>query len=427
MPELDNYLEDVCAHIKNRAVHDQVKEELRVHLEELFQEALAAGNDEGEAARQACRRLGEPGALGKELDRIHRLRTDRRFFASLTLLSLLGLLVLYTAPGDTVALVLRRSAGTLLGLALVLWAPRLDYRRLLGAGKILFPAGLTLLALSTLGAQVPYGAAAWLFALGLLFTLLAWSGLLAELNKSKQQDFFLALGYLALPVVALLAWEKVTPAAILALTSLALLGRAGFSRRQTVLGMLSLVLLPGVAFLLLAAPYQLARLAAFLRPEAYADGYGYVPLMLRDYLGSGGIFGTGIGRVWNTLPPGGLYNEYILAPFVQQTGLVGGLILMLAAGLFLGRLWRTAGRNNTGPGSLLLAGTAAFFAVRLVWNMGMISGLLPVTAVGLPFVSHDPAMSFLDFTLVALAAGVLARSPRPAALPASERGGNGHA
>lgn len=158
---------------------------------------------------------------------------------------------------------------------------------------------------------------------------------------------------------------------------------------------ISYLLIAGVAIILIGiivaqiAPYRIARLTVFLHPELDPQGIGYQINQSLLAIGSGGMFGLGLGhsvQKWKYLPE--VIGDSIFAIISEELGLFGaGLIVIL----FMLLAWRgiMIAKNAPDNFSYLLAGTITvwlFFQAFI--NMGSISGIIPMTGIPLPFISY---------------------------------------
>jgi cell division protein FtsW len=155
----------------------------------------------------------------------------------------------------------------------------------------------------------------------------------------------------------------------------------------------------------LADPYRRARLLSFLNPFAHASGSGYQVVQSLVGLGSGHLYGLGLGagrEKWGLLP--NVQTDFIFSVIGEEGGLVG-TILVLA--LFAGLAWygvRAAARAPDRFGGLLAVACTCWITSQAVINIGAVIGVLPVTGIPLPFISFGG--SSLVITMVA--AGILA-------------------
>lgn len=131
------------------------------------------------------------------------------------------------------------------------------------------------------------------------------------------------------------------------------------------------------------------RVTAWLHPEQDPSDTGYQILQSLYAIGSGGLFGLGLGKSrqkYLYLPF--QYNDYIFAIICEELGLVGALlIVVLFSGLILRGFW-IALRSRDRFSTILATGLVALIAVQTVLNLGVVTNLLPSTGIALPFFSY---------------------------------------
>jgi rod shape determining protein RodA len=153
------------------------------------------------------------------------------------------------------------------------------------------------------------------------------------------------------------------------------------------------------------ADYQKARLTSFLNPLADIQGAGYQLFQAQIAIGAGGWFGVGLTN--GTQNAQGLLpvqdTDFVFAILAEELGFVGALVVL---GLFVALLWRvlTAGWRSKDPfGTIFACGVAAMLLFQLFVNVGMVIGIMPITGIPLPFISHGGA----SLISIALALGLL--------------------
>jgi rod shape determining protein RodA len=153
------------------------------------------------------------------------------------------------------------------------------------------------------------------------------------------------------------------------------------------------------------ADYQKARLTAFLNPLADIQGAGYQLYQAQIAVGAGGWFGVGLTNgTQNAL---GLLpvqdTDFVFAILAEELGFIGAFVVL---GLFVALLWRVlvAGWRSKDPfGTIFACGVAAMLFFQLFVNVGMVIGIMPITGIPLPFISHGGA----SLISIALALGIL--------------------
>jgi rod shape determining protein RodA len=148
--------------------------------------------------------------------------------------------------------------------------------------------------------------------------------------------------------------------------------------------------------------YQKERLTAFLNPVADIQGSGYQLYQSQIAVGSGGWFGKGLTNgTQNALDFLPVQNtDFVFAVLAEELGFIGAVVVV---GLFVILLWRilmSAWRSKDPFGLLFGAGLASMILFQLVINIGMVIGIMPITGIPLPFVTHGGA------SLISIAAGL---------------------
>ncbi len=164
-----------------------------------------------------------------------------------------------------------------------------------------------------------------------------------------------------------------------------------------------------VAFGLIAAVFSMSdayrrdRILSFVNPGAHQSGSGYQVWQSLVGLGSGHLFGLGLGggrEKWGTLP--NAHTDFIFSVVGEELGLVGAVVIL---GLFFALAWygyRAATRAPDRFGCLLAVGITTWITSQAVINMGAVIGVLPVTGIPLPFISFGGSSLVITLAAVGL-------------------------
>ncbi len=153
----------------------------------------------------------------------------------------------------------------------------------------------------------------------------------------------------------------------------------------------------------LADPYRRDRILSFLNPGANKSGSGYQVWQSLIGLGSGHVFGLGLGggrQKWGLLP--NAHTDFIFSVVGEELGLVGAVVLL---GLFFALAWfglRAATRAPDRFGSLLAVGITTWITSQAVINVGAVIGVLPVTGIPLPFISFGGSSLIITMAAVGI-------------------------
>jgi cell division protein FtsW len=255
--------------------------------------------------------------------------------------------------------------------------------------------------------------------------LILYGAHLLAARPRMTRDIRTLMPYLAVVGLActlMVAEPDLGTAIVVCLATGALLVAAGVKIRHLALlgAAIGVVLLLAIAI----EPYRMQRLTGFLNPTGDPGGAGFQAIQAKIALGSGGIFGVGLGQSLQKafyLPEA--HTDMIAAVTGEELGLVGLSMLVGLFGLFGYAGLRTAQRARDRYGKLLAAGLTSLILVQGIVNLFAVLGLAPLTGVPLPFVSYGNSS-----LLVMLAAtGLLLNVARGGQAAAPARRGTGAA
>jgi rod shape determining protein RodA len=157
-----------------------------------------------------------------------------------------------------------------------------------------------------------------------------------------------------------------------------------------------------IAWTYVLRDYQKERIATFLNPAADAQGSGWQVIQSQIAVGSGGLLGTGLTN--GTQSRGEFLpvqeSDFVFAVLAQELGFIGAVVVFLLFSALIWRVLSCAWRSRDPFGTLFGAGLASMLLFQVFVNVGMVIGILPVTGIPLPFISHGGA------SLVAMAIGL---------------------
>ncbi|TLS35243.1 stage V sporulation protein E [Pseudalkalibacillus caeni] len=167
---------------------------------------------------------------------------------------------------------------------------------------------------------------------------------------------------------------------------------------------LGLLGVAGFAGLILSAPYRIKRITSFLDPWSDPLGSGFQIIQSLYAIGPGGLMGLGLGQSrqkFYYLPEP--QTDFIFAIISEELGFIGGTFVILLFALLLWRGIRIALAAPDLFGSLLAIGIIGMLAIQVIINIGVVTGLMPVTGITLPLLSYGGS----SLTLMLVSIGVL--------------------
>jgi rod shape determining protein RodA len=301
------------------------------------------------------------------------------------------------------------------GIALVVFiaATAFDYHWLKTFAWPIYFAQLGLLAVTLVIGSGTGGSSRWVSIFGLQFQFSEIAKILMivvlanylSARQSRLGSLWSILGACVLvgpPLLLVLMQPDLGTSLVFAAILLGMLFMSGASLRW--LGVLvgaGLAAMP-LIWTYILKDYQKERLTAFLNPLGDIQGSGYQLYQSQIAVGSGGLFGKGLTNgSQNALDFLPVQNtDFVFAILGEELGFFGGLAVIA---LFVALLWRLltcAWRSKDPFGTMFGCGLAAMILFQLVVNIGMVIGIMPITGIPLPFITHGGA------SLISVAAGL---------------------
>ena len=209
--------------------------------------------------------------------------------------------------------------------------------------------------------------------------------------KDKIKDYKHGLlplcAIVGIPSLLLLLQPNTSTTLIIGATSAALYFLAGAKWRDfAILAVIALIVLGG---LVATRPYLMSRVATFINPESDGLGSGYQIQQSLIALGSGQLLGRGFGQSaqkYNYLPEP--VGDSVFAVYGEEFGFIGTVLLVLLFLAFATRGFTIAAQANNAFGSYAATGLTLLITLSAFMNIGAMLGIMPLTGLPLPFVSH---------------------------------------
>ena len=311
----------------------------------------------------------------------------------------LGMLVLYSAGGQSGELVTQQGVRLAVGLGLMLVIAQIPPRNLRLWTPWLFAAGMGSLVWVELWGTVAGGAQRWIDlgivsvqpseGMKIVVPMMIARYLADRPLPPSFPRVLVALVLIALPALLVARQPDLGTAVLIASAGAFVLFLAGMGWRMigTFLAVAA-ACIPVVWHFMRS--YQRQRVLTFLNPESDPLGSGYHIIQSKIAIGSGGLYGkgwlNGTQSQLDFLPERS--TDFIFAVFGEEFGLFGGAALLLLYVFVVGRALYIAGTAQESYGRLIAGSLALTFCVYVVVNIGMVTGLLPVVGVPLPLVSY---------------------------------------
>lgn len=328
-----------------------------------------------------------------------------------------GLVMLYSTSsyeanleqGDSAFYLKKQLGATILGLIVMMVVANIPYHfweRFAVLGYIV-SAVLILLVLTPLGIEAN-GARRWLNIAGIslqpaevakLAMILFLASLVCKMGKSiRTGKGFMTMLLAPMPICGLvyIVTKNLSSAIIIfGIAALMLFVSSPDYKKFVLIALAGIAAAALIVFLIVNAAdsdslsFRGGRILAWLDPEAYADGKGFQTLQALYAIGSGGIWGKGLGQSMQKLgflPEA--QNDMIFSIICEELGLFGAAAVML---LFILLIWRFMVIANNAPdlfGAMLVVGVMGHIAIQVILNIAVVTNTIPNTGISLPFISY---------------------------------------
>ena len=347
-------------------------------------------------------------------------------------LSLLGLIMVFSASsiysleskGATYAVVLRQILFLIISIPLAWVLSRFSLARwkLIARSGVIISIALLILV-QVIGKSVN-GNRNWID-LGIIdfqpseiakFLMILWAGyILAKRERVgaiATNVITLIAPAFALCIALILAGRDAGTAVVFALILAGLLWVSGV--RLGVFAWLTTLGFAGIAVLIMAAPYRMARFAVFLNPfaEEQYKNVGWQPAHSLLGLASGGLFGVGLGasrQKWGNLSQA--HTDFIFSVIGEELGLFGTLATIALLSVLLFSIFKIALRAKDPMVRAASAGIGCWIAIQTILNIGSTLSLIPVVGVTLPLVSYGGSALIATYMGIGFVIGAARRDP----------------
>lgn len=156
-------------------------------------------------------------------------------------------------------------------------------------------------------------------------------------------------------------------------------------------------------FLISTSSYRSKRILAFLDPFSDTQGFTYHISQVLIALGSGGLFGLGLGQSrqkFEYIPQ--VSTDSIFGIIGEELGFIGGILILILFGILLLRGFKIAQKSSDNFGRILALGLTSWIGIQAIINLSSMTALLPLTGVPLPFISYGGSALVANLTAIGI-------------------------
>ncbi len=331
-----------------------------------------------------------------------RARFDWPLCIATALILTLGLLNLYSATLHRQSqLVGRQLYWLVIGAGIFIAAATFDYRRLMRWGYFFYAPWLLVLTWVLVGGRSSWGAQRWVeigpisiqpSEMMKILLVVALAKHFQDAPSVKQRTFrhlLIPVALAAIPALLVAAQPDLSTALVLTLTFVTVLLTARLSLRTWIIIMMAALaaLVPMWEYGL--RDYQRNRIIAFVNPSL-DPATAWQPQQAMNAVGSGQVFGKGLLKATvvraRSLPA--LWTDFPFAVWGEEWGFFGGFLLLGSYAFLILWILKIGREARDRFGAILCVGTASMLFWQILFNVGMVTGLMPVAGVTLPLISY---------------------------------------
>lgn len=341
---------------------------------------------------------------------------DYTLVITILLLLSIGLIMVLSASspsalsesGDSYKYFNKQLLFAVLGIVAMCVISKIDYRFYQKFYKQSWWISLILLILVMLVGKTVNEAKRWIYITDTLsfqpseivkfLMIIFYAGILTKNRDQlgKFKDGFLKHILLVVPIIALLMLQPHFSASMVIITIVAVMMILAGCKFWHFLATGGAVGIPGMIGLIILEPYRLARVTTFLDPWKDATGAGWQVIQSLYAIGSGGLFGAGLGeskQKYLYIPEP--HNDFIFSVLAEELGFVGCVLVIVLFAIFIWRGVLIAMKSPDMFGSLIATGITTMVAIQVILNIAVVTSSVPATGMPLPFFSYGGTALFI--------------------------------
>jgi cell division protein FtsW (lipid II flippase) len=413
------FLKEVTDQIRSKEAKNYVASELNYHLKEAKRILMEKGFTEVEAEEKAVEQMGSPTKLGIQMNKLHRPKVDWWLVLLLAVSMGLSFLPMFSLGYmEDSYFIIYKTLIVLLGVTATVGVMLVDYRKWKNLGWLFYTIGMLLLVSLIFFSNtminglklIKLGPITIESLMALPFFYLAWASLF---NNEKLRIWQFLVLFIS-PILLFLALPSISTIYLYFVMVFVMLWWSRFSKKvkwMITTGTFCSILMTSLLIWPFIKPYQIVRLLAFLDPEKYSDGAGFMILKSQELLANAGWFGwfAGFGqpRIREFMPEA--HTNFVFVSFTYSYGWLFGFLLVVILLLFAVRMIAIHPKIKDSYGRLLLIGGVALYGIQLFSNIGMVLGFFPLTSMSLPFISYGLMPTLLNALLIGAVLSVYRR------------------
>lgn len=413
-----NYIKDVCSYIKYKECHHEVQEELRSHIEDIYDEYIEQGESPSTALDKAIKRMGNPHEIGTKLNMAHKGSPDWITLILTLILVNTGVIFMYFIKSNNILensnrLFCNTLKTSIIGTLLIIILFYFDYRKLQKYSHHIFIGSLILTFLCSYIIRYVAPSSTILcgdnfrqiiFITPYLF-IISLCGIFHKINFKNKYEIIKLLILCPIPLFLFIKAECITPLLIYVVGFIVILMCCKIKIKFILVPIFFITSL--LSGLIIIEPYHCARLKAFIYFKNDPHGFGYLNNLMQNTLNFMKPFGNGFCKSNSFLVDG--HKELALNYITYSLGWITLIIIIFLFIVFIFRLLSIKKFINNSYGKSLICGLSSIFIVKIIYNIFMNLNLLPLSGISIPFISYGVPENLFNMLSIGIILSVYRR------------------
>jgi len=427
--KIKTFLDNVCIHIKCKAVHSDIREELSQHINDLKDDFIKQGYDEEKALDKAISAMGNYDEIGTKLNKQHKPQTEWSLIILTCMIASIGGIVMYISSNfETNAVNFTNYlVYAALGGVVLIGTYFFDYAKLKKLAMPIYIGVIVWLIVGQCFGQRVNGIPTIVmrnFSISVTtlspLILIAMAGFMQKYRGGGILEIIKLVALMTLPLIIMMTYPSFSMMFVIFIGFITMLTSAIIKnhfkgKKYKYLCSLYGVGIVGTLFIIFnLQPYRLTRFSMFLtRGKADPSGMGWQQVMADKWLSLSKMFGATKATVSNytinsSMP--GVTTDYILVNIITSLGWVVGVALVVAVAMFIVRMFFTTKKSKNGFGFYLSLTACTILATKFIISILANFSLVPLISINMPLVSCGGTDYVVSMFLIGLVLSVWRRN-----------------
>lgn len=415
---VDEYIDNVCGLIKNKKVHENIKDELLSHIDEIIEDCMEKGKIEDEAVNQALLQMGSYDVVGTSLNKVHKAEPDWVLLIMTSILTAFGIFTLgfmvknnsvggYYSSTSIVKTIICVVLGLIIGYGIL----KVDYRNFKKYSKYIYVGTIVISIVGLVISQTINGVTGWvsigsgvfnIFQIIPLLFIISLAGIFENYNWNSIKNILLGFSLAFMPCVFFLFGNSLSNIIVYGIAVTTIMIVSGIKIRYIIA--IGSTVGAFFAYYIFSAEYRVKRVFTFLNPAKDPEGSGWIYIKLNNLRESSGLFGKGGSIAADSLPSAN--TDFIFTYIIYSFGWIVAIILVSLVLAFIIRIGFISENAKDRYGKLIVSGLCALFAAQFLLNILINLNLFPAYSVSMPFISYSGTGMIINMFSIGLIASV---------------------